>query len=402
MVNTMIGTTIVALPYLFARSGIATGLVILGGIGAVSCFTCLLVVTHGKMFDEFSQFVEYWMGGTWRIVSWLMSNLVILGACIIYHILMQESLFQVVQSLLQAAGVSASGWSRPIAAIVPLIVLPLANLKKMDLLVKLSSGGFVFVTYTIVFIAYHGIHAMASKEVSFVPYLGMEDSGAQTDGHMTVVWGFRNGFGALGGAAMLSFFIHNIIQPITKNADPATKHKDIVSAFATAAACYMVIGTLGYIGFGDRATGSGLEGNFLEIFGTDLANKQNLYAFTARFSLFLQLMTVFPVLMFIIRTQTFGFLLSNQYPGYFKVAALNIGIIAITYVFAALNVNVAVVTRFSGAICGIVLIFVVPTVIDRLAAQREKRLTLCRTLVHGAIICLGTVFLAVQFVPSLT
>lgn len=164
----------------------------------------------------------------------------------------------------------------------------------------------------------------------------------------------------------------------------------------------MVIGTLGYIGFGDRAKGSGLEGNFLEIFGTDLANKENLYAFTARFSLFLQLMTVFPVLMFIIRTQTYGFLLNNQFPSYLKVAALNLGIVAVTFTFAALNVNVAVVTRFSGAICGIVLIFVVPIVIDRLAAQGEKRLTLCRTVVHGAVICLGLVFLAVQFVPMLT
>jgi len=230
MVNTMIGTTIVALPYLFARAGIATGLVILGGIGAVSCFTCLLVVTHGKMFDEFSQFVDYWMGSYWRVTSWLMSNLVILGACIIYHILMQESLFQVVQSLITATGASGEGWSRPLAAIAPLIVLPLANLKKMDILVKLSSGGFMFVTYTIVFIAYHGIHALATKEVTFHPYLSMATSGAEEDGHIKIVWGFREGFGALGGAAMLSFFIHNIIQPITKNADPATKNKDIVSA----------------------------------------------------------------------------------------------------------------------------------------------------------------------------
>lgn len=402
MVNTMIGTTIVALPYLFARSGIAMGLAILGFIGFVSCFTCILVVSHGKGFEEFSQFVDFWLGGRWRAVSWAMSNLVILGACIIYHILMQESLYQVVQSIVEAAGGTGEGWSRPLAAVAPLVVLPLASLRDMSLLVKLSSGGFFFVTYTIVFISYHGVHSWISDKVLFVPTLGMEGPGELPDGRLQIAWGIREGAGALGGAAMLSFFIHNIIQPITKQADPATKHRDIRTAFVVAATCYMVIGTLGYIGFGDRKAGAQLAGNFLEMFGTNLHNREDLYAFTARLSLFCQLMTVFPVLMFIIRTQVYGFLLGAPFPSLWKVVALNILIVAVTYTFAALNVNVAVVTRFSGAICGIVLIFVVPIIIDRLAQTKAGTLTPLRSVLHGGVLLVGLLFLVVQFVPQLT
>lgn len=71
IVNTMLGTTIVALPYAFVQTGgclspvagpvqasshhvvsdagVALGVLIMCGVGIMACFTCILVVKHGRV-----------------------------------------------------------------------------------------------------------------------------------------------------------------------------------------------------------------------------------------------------------------------------------------------------------------------------------------------------------------
>lgn len=118
-------------------------------------------------------------------------------------------------------------------------------------------------------------------------------------------------------------------------------------------------------------------------------------------SLLLQLLTVFPILLMIIRSQFFTLTTGESWPSTPKVLAFNVLLVGITYVVAALDINVANVIRFVGAIAGIVLIFILPVYIDVRACLEEGTLTPLRALVHTTVILVGTLFFIVQFVPSL-
>lgn len=268
-------------------------------------------------YDDFSDFVFDFLGKRVQVISWFASIAVIVGAAIIYHILMQESFYEIVKSF---AGGSANGWSRPLAALIPALVFPLTNMRTLQKLVKFNSVGFLFLWYTIVFICYHGVQALIKNEVDWKATLPASESKIDQSSHtLQVVWGAQPTFGPLAGMMLLSFFIHNCIQPITKNASSQTKRRDIALAyviffrrrvafslggggvemepqtvmpapdafllFATvmllfnfcsyglAGGCYTLIGTLGYLGYGDALKlkpQKSLTPNFLDMFGTDL------------------------------------------------------------------------------------------------------------------------------------
>ena len=164
IVNTMMGTTILALPFGVAQAGIATALAITGLLGAVSCFTCLVVVERGLTAgrDDFSGSVEAFLGRRAQLVAWAFSVAIILGASIVYHILMQETLYALVATVLAAAGRPLGAWSRVYAALVPWAIYPVCNLQNLSALVRFNSVGFLFLGSTVVFICYHGAHALAA------------------------------------------------------------------------------------------------------------------------------------------------------------------------------------------------------------------------------------------------
>lgn len=108
------------------------------------------------------------------------------------------------------------------------------------------------------------------------------------------------------------------------------------------------------------------------------------------------------MLVYIIRTQTLGYLYDDTHPGLPKVLTTSTCIFAITYTIAALNVNVAAVTRFSGAICGFVLIFVVPIGVDMLIRRRDGTWNWPWRILHIAMLTLGSTVFVLQFIPSLS
>lgn len=230
MVNTMMGTTIVSLPFGFSRSGIVLGICISAALCVISCFTALLLVRHGGNAEDFTAFIGKTLGRRWQLFSGLTSIGLILGAAMIYHILMQESIYGIVLSIVKAAGGSGSDWKRPIAAALVLAIFPVANLRDLSKLVKFNSIGTIFLWFTIIFISYHGFAALADHGITH--FVGSLTSSAPDieNSVLSVVIGGRESFGPLGGMMMVSFFIHTVIQPILKNAPQDTKVVDTVYA----------------------------------------------------------------------------------------------------------------------------------------------------------------------------
>ena len=120
IVNTMMGTTILALPLGMSQSGIGAGLVVTGLLGALSCATCLIVVERGLAagHSDFSGSVGALLGRRAQLVAWTFSVAIILGASIVYHILMQETLFALVNTVAAARG--GGGGGAPVVAVATL------------------------------------------------------------------------------------------------------------------------------------------------------------------------------------------------------------------------------------------------------------------------------------------
>jgi len=153
-----------------------------------------------------------------------MGLLVILGAVIVYHILMQESLYSIVLSIAVAAsgGHEPSIWihyGRIISAGVVWLLWPLANMQDLSVLVKFNSVGFLFLVYTVTFILVNGFIGLGQGNYDVVSHLasGASEFNMDTGNMQVVLWG-RKTFVPLAGTLMLSTFIHNAIQPICKNA----------------------------------------------------------------------------------------------------------------------------------------------------------------------------------------
>lgn len=243
IVNTMMGSSIVAMPCAVAQAGLTAGTLCIALMGTLCCLTCLLVVQHGSKFSDFADFAGNFLGRRAKAVTWLFSVLVIVGASMAYHILMAQSLFQLVRAAANAAGAADTSrwWNVKDAALCILVLYPVTNLKDMGLLVKFNSAGFIFLWYTILFIIYHGVHAMATRNFTFSFWPGAvvsnatdatsSGSGVPVDpAPINITTGADWGITTLFGIMMLSYFIHNCIQPILRHADPKTRKRDVVLA----------------------------------------------------------------------------------------------------------------------------------------------------------------------------
>jgi sodium-coupled neutral amino acid transporter 9 len=199
----MMGTAVVALPFAFSQTGILLGSIIIFLIGAVACFTCLIIVEYGKNVDEFSDMVGSYLGRPSRLTAWAMSVAVICGAAIVYHILIQESIFQLALTVFTSAGMThTSWWKRPYAAALLLLVYPLCNMKNMSVVIKFNSLGFLFLWYTIIFVLFHGLHAVANEPLAPVAYGPPSVEPYTSQGVLQVIWGARPTIGLISGMMM--------------------------------------------------------------------------------------------------------------------------------------------------------------------------------------------------------
>ncbi|CAK4086878.1 unnamed protein product [Aphanomyces euteiches] len=368
--NTMIGSTLVTLPYGFSCSGILLGIGIVILVGVICCYTCNLIVWYGKDFADFGDLTQYHFGRRAQTATLSVSIFVLLGACIAYHVLMKQCAYTVLEATFEWLDIKAK-LTPPEAALLVCLLFPLTNLKQFTTLVYLNSFGIPFLLFTIYFITSHGIRAIATHQP-------MDD----------IEFGAKSSFGVLGGIVTLSFFIHNAIQPIIHHSNPSNHARDVKLAYLLVGLSYTVVGVLGYIGFPHGH----IQQNFLDAFPI-----KDVFAFAARLSLLLQLATVYPLFFLIIRTQLFGLVFQNTWPSLSSVMLLNVAIMTTTTLFAVYYPHVGDILRFTGAAGGLVLIFCVPIGIH-LKRLRDKR-QWSTILGHGFLITIGLTLLVLQFVP---
>ena len=365
--NTMIGSTLLTMPWGFQQAGLLGGVFFVFGMAGLLCFTCLLVVKHREDFEDFMDVCQKYLKAPGRWLYWIASISAMLGACVAYLILMSSSLFQVGEALiwllhymLPASHQSIPNalehhWHNWMACIlVTIIVFPLTLLKTLRPLVRLNSLGVFCVLYMLVFLCIASVYAVGP--VQFV-------ENAQNAPLISL------GAGDFGGVLSLSYFIHNAIINIVKNAKhPEHVSRNVAIAYGMVAVSYCLPGLGGYLAFQHL----NIDQNALTMFASS-----DPLAVVARLALLLQLTSVYPLLNYIIRVQFFGMLWRSNYPSFIHVFVLNAAILLFALSFAIFYPHVGTVLRFTGAFSGFVICLLFPVLVHVLASARHRKMAFC-------------------------
>ena len=412
--NTMMGSTLLVMPYTFHAAGwlLSLGLSVVSGV--LAQHTCGLVLFHAEslMADEsaeFADFAELHLGRFAKWLTFLSGNVVVLGAAAAMHIYMRTVLEHLVGyppahgGFCYAANASMAWPPRSptvceaalggderlfYSCVVLTVVLPLANLPSIKWLSKLTTVGCLCFLLIIGF-------ALASAAVSASTYglveqvLRPHEMAKPEDA--SVVFGIFS----------LSFFIHNAVLTIMRGAaEPQHNSRDLSVAFVLVWFCYAVMGVSANVfpPLGDLdAVGSPLSQNGL--IALQQPEAMAPFLVLTRLAVLVQSLSVYPVLLFIVRSQLFTAVYYRRpYPGPLPVALLSCGMAATTTAVSAMGVSISVVLKFVGAAGGLVCVFTIPALVHGRIHWRRCTLTLPRVLQVGGLVAFGLYVFVIRLV----
>jgi sodium-coupled neutral amino acid transporter 9 len=377
--NTMMGSSLLALPWGFSQAGIGAGMAVLIVIGLICFYTCYLFIKNASKFNgDFIELCKLHTGRFGEALSALISIMVLVGALISYGILMTDSLHTVVNTFRSIGAGSEvpddDFWNEKMAAgVVAVLVFPFANFKTVGVLLKLATFGLFCVLYNIGFFVYCSLFV---EKVHFdsVPIIEQK-------------------FYYLAGLLLLSFFIHNCVLSLVKqNKNQKNNARDLGIAYLLTGFCYSLVGGVVYLAYHNDT----IPQDFLNFY-----SHKDIGATIGRIAILMQLITVYPVLAFVIRSQFFSWLKFEEpnYPGFFPVLLLNFVLVATSTLFAMFYPNIGTVLRFVGSAAGLWFVFVLPIYIHLKTQYKKQRgtLGLFSLIVHAFLICFGTAVLVSQF-----
>jgi amino acid permease len=87
----------------------------------------------------------------------------------------------------------------------------------------------------------------------------------------------------------------------------------------------------------------------------------------------------------------------NENVGYRKIYMVNGAIMTVSILFAILMPSIGKIISYTGALCGAVVVFILPSFVFLASARKERKLTTLNVFMHLFIICLGIINFCAQF-----
>lgn len=191
------------------------------------------------------------------------------------------------------------------------------------------------------------------------------------------------------------YFIHNGALSIMRNARKETNARDLWLAFLLVCATYAVVAVCFYASYVSEK--SEIEQNFLQNFASTDSNY--IFALIAECFLLMQMITVFPLLLYIVRFQAFStFCDGNPYPSMLHVLCLNSGAVVCAVLVAIFYPNIGSILRYTGALCGAIYVFTLPVLVRRKALKLKGKYTTMAAIPTWFFIIFGIVNVVMQFV----
>lgn len=435
--NTMMGTSILSIPWGIKQAGFTLGILILILIGLLMLYCCYIVLKSPKAIPyvdtsewEFPDVCRYYFGkfGQWSSLVFSMVSLI--GAMVVYWVLMSNFLFNTGQfiynyvhhvnvsdsefgtngsdrvvcpypnmdpgenltlsTLISGGGNQTAGdsfehwWSKTntIPLYLIILLLPLLCFRSAAFFARFTFLGTISVIYLITLVTIKAVR------------LGFHLEFHWFDSTQFFVPEFRVLAPQLTGVLTLAFFIHNCIITLMKNnRNQENNVRDLSVAYLLVGVTYLYVGVLIFAAFPSPPLSKDcIEPNFLDNFPSS-----DVMVFVARAFLLFQMITVYPLLGYLVRVQMMGQIFGNHYPSFFHVLALNILIVGSGVLMAKFYPNIGSIIRFSGATCGLALVFVFPALVHMISQKRQGTLSWPSAVFHSFLIVLGVANLLAQF-----
>ncbi|XP_057300246.1 neutral amino acid transporter 9-like [Hydractinia symbiolongicarpus] len=433
--NTMMGTSLLSLPWALQQSGFALGIILLFVMALICFYTCYLIIQSTKSIEkkdsiEFVDICEIYLGPLGKYVSLIVGVAAFVGAVVVYWVLMSNFLYKVGKfAHVHGTGTSSGSsndsnimltsvhqvlcksldqhinkshphvispgtknsfytyWDqqKTVPFYLVALLLPLSCFKSPTFFTKFNSLGTFSVLYLLVFVVV--------KASQWGPHLHFNVPKYEAPSVL-----FSMNFPALTGILALALYIHNAIMSIlATNAKPQNNVRDVGVAYILTASTYLFVAVVFYVCFP-------LDKDCIEQVFLDNFLSTDIMTFIAHCGLLFQMTTVFPLLMYIVRVQVLGAIFNSTTYSYTKIIIHNIPFISLGVMMAVLYPNVGHIIRYVGSISGMIYIFTLPSLVFvainfKTKAQRQKnRLkTGLYFILHSILILLGVSNLVAQF-----
>ena len=381
--NSMIGSSIVTLPYNIYKTGIIPAVVLYVLYNLISFYTCKIYVDFGTVDTDFSLTIEKYfakllgkkMSKIGKTTQMFFCTFMATGGFITYFIIMSENFYPVICLILNKIGLDnidsedlTPDFSRfssiYLGIILCFILFPLAIKKDIGFIVFISSFGCYFISILIGYVLYTGIYSLINTEFKF-DYIKNKDNANER-----YLYLFGENPGLLTGTLSMGYFCHTVIIPILKSNKKQEKNiRDLFLGYVFVGSVYILCGILGYIGFSGKNFKSDFKDNWLMFFDSD-----NYLILVFRILNVVQLITAVPILFYIVRFQIFKFFYGNEYPSRKHVIFCGLCQLFLCLIIFYFCYNIlAKLLSIFGACASLILVYTFPPIIKMMDYHLKKK-----------------------------
>eukprot|EP00928_Gymnodinium_smaydae_P075880 TRINITY_DN588_c0_g1_i2.p1 TRINITY_DN588_c0_g1~~TRINITY_DN588_c0_g1_i2.p1 ORF type:complete len:618 (-),score=151.85 TRINITY_DN588_c0_g1_i2:159-2012(-) len=394
--NTMMGATLMTLPWGFQSAGLLTGAVLTVIFGIVAFYTSSLILDWGlcassNPYEDFGDLCEAYLGRWAKQLANLTSVVIITGAAACYHVLMATNVQAVTEALAAASQTEVhffccgdGNFQYAFASLlVGACLLPLLMVRDVAKLAAVGSYGVLALLYNVAFLVLSSF--LAIFEVDRSTWGSVKLAGSVDD------------VGVFVGMMGVSLFVHSVLLPIAAghskvHSAPGVVKRDLGIAYALAVLFYVIVGMVPAAAFELRRWQE-LPQNVL------LAdNFSAIGALVGRSALVLQIGIVYPILAAVMRRQLFGGLLGRPELGPRGMALYGLALVGLTTTVSAVYPKPGSVVGYVGTYTAVVYVLWLPILVHLAAVRKSGQRLGLTLLLHGGMAVVGTVVLLMQFV----
>lgn len=403
--NLMMGTSLLVLPWALQKTGLITGIALIFFMTLICFYTANLVISIPKLVSieihEFTDAVDYLLGKWAYGISLFSSLTTITGGCIVYWVLMSNFLYysgtfvylvskgemEISKNMSEVICFDNKNSSNTtndelfnkywdlhstVPFVLAILLGPVITLKSVNIFMKFNVVGSLSVIYLILFSMYKSwqwgvlnVNFTDSNSMNYVPLYTSE-------------------FFTMTGVLSLALFIHNfIISLLSTQQNPENNKRDLGIAYILVCITYLAIALLIYLGF--PIDKSCLQDNFLN----NLVSN-DILAFLTRIFLLIQIVALYPLLVYMLRIQVMNLFLPNSSPSYHHIIILNVLLLTLCIAFAIYFPRIGTIIRYVGSFSGLIFIFAFPP-LTYLKAKKfnGQQISMFQTVFHYSIILIG-------------
>ncbi|XP_062530993.1 neutral amino acid transporter 9 isoform X2 [Bombyx mori] len=402
--NTIMGSSLLTMAWGVERAGLPAALVLVAVMAALCLYTAYILISvnayHGSDTCSVQALCRLLLGGWAEALAHVFSVLVLLGANIVYWILITNFFYFTVNYFIDLSVSNATEYNTTLlcpnqivneSLMIPspaeesrywglhttaplytaLIVFPLLNFRNVSFFTKFNSLGTLSVFYLLIFVTVKGYA------------WGINMGALWSETHAA-----RNA-AVLSGMLALSFYIHNIIIEIMSNNARQDKNgRDLTIAFVLVTITYTMVGAVFYVCF--PLAKSCIEDNILNNF-----ERHDVMTAVARVLLLFQVVTVYPLVAYMLRTEAAILLSLRDTPA--LMLLVNVCIVVMCILFACFCPNIGTIIRYTGALSGLVHVFALPAALHVRSLHLRGELAHWMTLLYCLLVLAGAANLLMQF-----